>query len=262
MENPDESNRKFAYQLLEEHFGFFMDKMRENCKVSDEQFDLAKMHANWKTLRKKINEIVPHTELQVWDKFFSKRTGFPKYRNELVHKINYTPPSVNELDCWREQATVFLGFVVATINEYKRQVFTLSELIDNYLNRLKRMIKTYPIDTHIAKDPYFFIDFPPYGELPSLVKNAQSSIRGKKDLRELKPGKLREIINLIDVVCRFEGREYTFLENGTCPQCGGTIDETERASGGSMDDPQPTTIYYRVGCSNCEFTLNEESIGI
>jgi hypothetical protein len=262
MKNPDEPNRKFAYQLLEEHFGFFIDKIRESCKVRDKQFDLAKMQSNWKTLRNKFQDIIPHSELQPWDKFFNRRTGFPKYRNELVHKTNYTPPSVKELEYWRGKAVPFVGFIISANKEYKQQVFTLTETIENYLYRLLRMIESYSTDTKMIKDPYFFKDTVTKEELPNLMQRVQNTIRANKDIREQKPTELREIIILIDVVGRLEGREYTFLENDICPLCGNMIEETQDAYGGSMDDPQPTTIYYRVGCSKCDFLLHDESINI
>ena len=54
-----------------------------------------------------------------------------------------------------------------------------------------------------------------------------------------------------------------FLQNimSTCPKCGGTIKETQKTIyRRHEEDQEPVAIKYRVGCSECDYTLDEDTI--
>ena len=48
-----------------------------------------------------------------------------------------------------------------------------------------------------------------------------------------------------------------------CPNCGGTINETQRTIyRGHEEDQEPVAIKHRVGCSECDYTIHEDTIDI
>ncbi|MDD4877940.1 MAG: hypothetical protein PHO02_02800 [Candidatus Nanoarchaeia archaeon] len=60
-----------------------------------------------------------------------------------------------------------------------------------------------------------------------------------------------------------EMSEFFSTLNSLCPECGGKIIETQKTIyRGYEEDQEPVAIKYRIGCSNCDYTIHEETIDI
>jgi len=60
---------------------------------------------------------------------------------------------------------------------------------------------------------------------------------------------------------RIDAEKWTLIAQDICPRCGGKIRETETYSPARSDEP-PDTVYYRVGCLNCNFEITSESYSL
>jgi hypothetical protein len=71
---------------------------------------------------------------------------------------------------------------------------------------------------------------------------------------------LSELLTLVGALYYLDGRESAYISMEVCPRCAGKIETATKYGGNSEDGP--IYVNARVGCSECDYTLNDETFSI
>jgi len=202
----------------------------------------------------------------------------PKKWDELINELynmrssvehnDYDIPNETTLLRVKERASEFKDWVLRVGRRYYEEskgfsfIQKYTVLSRWYIDQADWMLHLYgeKIPYSVKGDYVFFEDEHPYERLKSLRDGIETRIREIDSIDDLKQGDLDNLVDLIKEIERLDAKEDVLLRFRICPKCGGKIINTERGVGGSPEDPIPYAVVYRVGCENCDYELNSETI--
>jgi hypothetical protein len=202
----------------------------------------------------------------------------PNQWNDLVYGLNnmrsrvehndYRYPSKTALSGLRSQAEEFKDWIlkVGRLYHSKSERFSFAQkysaLSRWYIGEADWMLHLYGERIpYVAQRGYVPSgEEHPYEKLKSARDVLESRIREIGGIDDIKHDDLDNLVDLVREVERLKAKEEILLQQSVCPKCGGKIVQTERAVGGSPDDPMPYAVLYRVGCNKCDYELDRETI--
>lgn len=207
----------------------------------------------------KLSNVCTKDELSEWKKFVR---DINKTRNKVEHNDSYSP-SQKELENYRKKLPEFFEWIISASKRYleNSSEFTFKmafySILAEYIHRAEFF------QNYFGEAPYLIkIDLileEKYEQLSDLITSGKDILKKIRERKDLERNDLMVLTELIELVDRIDMAENVCLRENTCPKCGGEIAEEDRYIGGSIDDPEPYAVVYRVGCKNCEYTLHEES---
>jgi hypothetical protein len=248
-------------------YDFFMILLKEVgvalCGLDENSLKAYHLKTRWKNIKTHLSYI---EDPKVWDDLVNELNNI---RNDVEHK-DYYYPKAQRLKEIREKALEFKDWIVRVGKEYYRQSknFTFKEAflktVMEHVREADWMMHEFGESTpHAAKSEYSLLDEKDeYLELKQSIKLLQGRLNNIADLEDLERPDLENLIKMVRIISQIRAREEILLKYSVCPKCGGKITETQRAVGGTADDPEPTAIVYRVGCENCDYELHSETISL
>jgi|Deesub1362B_J571_1020462.scaffolds.fasta_scaffold00499_19 hypothetical protein len=257
----DEYERRLAfkaiYDFLKRALFFFCT---EYFGWREEVIKPQGLNSRWKYIETALNlsKVCTENELNNWSKFMK---DINKTRNKVEHNDFYSPKQ-NKLEMYIQEYPLFIEWLNKVSKEYLKisSNFTFKmafySSLEMYIRQAEFMLE------HFGESPYLVnVDWhlkEEYNKLNDLI------LSGKEILKRLKKTDLPErndlvvLTDLIEIVSRVDVAESACLSKNMCPKCGEEIVNESRYIGGSLDDPEPYAVIYRVGCKNCDYTLDEE----
>ncbi len=260
----DDYNRRWAVKPL---YDFFMRIILEVgvrlCEQHRNTYKNLALKTRWDIIKNCLSIV---EEPSQWDQVIYT---LQKERVRVEHNDYYIPDET-VLGSIRENAFEFKDWVIENGKKY----FRMSEGF-SFLQKFNGIVRVYIsradyiLGTFGNSLPTFAEnDFVPYGEehpylrLSEVRDFLQKRVFEIKSIDDLQKEDLENLVTMITQTERLDVKETSYLERNICPKCGSNIIDTEKAYGGSIDDPIPTTIVYRVGCENCDYEVHVENIEI
>lgn len=101
-----------------------------------------------------------------------------------------------------------------------------------------------------------------YEELKGFAKILEQTLVQVKGEEGVERSTLSNLITVVQIIGTSRGKEETLLTFSLCPKCRGKITETQNEFGGDECNPEPTGIFYRVGCEKCDYVVHTDTINI
>lgn len=216
----------------------------------------------WKIIKGCLGEI---EDPERWDEMIS---ALQKMRSKTEH-TPYWHPSKTALLQIRKKAIGFRDWMIRVGKQYYREskgfsiIQRYSLLSKLYIGQADRMIHLFGDEIPYCAKREFALPGKehPYERLEPLMEAIESRNREINSVKDLTQEDLINLVELIKIAERLDARESVFLQQNICPKCGGKITQTQRTVGGS-EDSMPHTIIYRIGCNNCDYELDTETIDV
>lgn len=260
----DEYKRRLAVKPLYDYF------QRVLLEVGDQ---LCGLHRNsLKSCHLKTRWVLVNGTLEMveknasrWDKLV---ITINNERMSCEHNDYYFPPKQALLET-RKHATEFANWALESGKKYheKSEGFTFTQEFAAtsrwYIAQAERITselgETSPF---CVKEDYYLDGIENgYSKLKALSNALVPRSRGVRNVNELTREDLSNLTDLVRIVERVDARENIMVARSTCPKCGSQIVETEKYFGGSGEE-EPHAVFYRVGCDQCNYVLDTETIDL
>lgn len=139
------------------------------------------------------------------------------------------------------------------------------QITNFYLREAEALFSEYGESPPYVSKSDYSIEFEDssYQQLTELGNLLNDRLQKIKKLEDIERTDLEKLIQLVKIVYNFKGKEEILLRYSVCPKCGDKIKETqEYIGGGTENNPEPTGVYYRVGCQKCDYLLHDETFDI
>lgn len=248
-------------------YDFFQRSIREVgvalCGLDENSLRIYHLKTRWENIKIQLSYI---EDPKIWDDLINEM-------NNIRHKVehdDYYDPKLGRLKAIRSKAPEFRDWVINVAKEYYKQSknFTFKEAffqtLDSYIMEAEWLTREYGEKTpHAAESDYSIMDQEDsYTQLMQLLTTLRERMKDIVKLEDLERSDLEDLIKIVKIVSQIRGREEILLRYSVCPKCGGKIVESERAFGGSFEDPEPEGFVYRVGCEKCDYELYSETFSI
>lgn len=264
QEMGDIHGRRTAYKPLYEYFQrLVMEVGVSLCNLNRDSLKNYQINGRWNIIKDFLNYI---EDANIWDELIR---DLYKVRNGVEHNDEYDPP-LDTLNNIREKTPEFTSWIIRIGGEYFKSSknFNFKDLFYRSVKinvmEGERLFSEYGESPYIEKSEYpIYFDDTSYQQLKKLINILNERLEGFKLIDEVDRADLEKLIKLVKIIYTLKGREEILLENSICPKCGDKIEETqEYIGGGTESNPEPTGIFYRVGCQKCDFLIDEETIDI
>jgi len=205
-------------------------------------------------------------DLKRWDDLVH---ALHKIRSSTEH-TDYEVPSKTALLQIRQRTPEFMDWILRVGKQYygESEGFTFiqkySLLSRWYIGQADWMIHLFGDETPYCVEREIVLpgEEHPYKRLKPLRDALESRNREIGGVDDLTQDDLSNLVELVKVIERLDARESVLLQKNVCPKCGGKIVSTQREVGGSPDDPQPYAVICRIGCENCDYVVDSETIDV
>ena len=218
------------------------------------------LKTRWEIVKSSLRIIEDPTK---WDNLVE---SIHNIRSKVEHN-DYKIPKKEALLQIRQLAPSFKDWILRVGKQYHRessgfsfiQKFLLTS--DWYIKETDRMLDIYgEKPPYLIEGDVFMEEEHSYERMKSLKDYLESRIQEIDGINDLVSDDFDNLIDLIRIIEHLNAKEDVLLKYSICPKCGGRIIETERAVGGSLDDPMPSAIIYRGGCERCDYEVHSETI--
>lgn len=264
MNLENEHDRRVAVKPLYDYFQILILEVAVHlCGLNRNSMKNCHLKSRWDMIKSALLLIEDPTR---WDELINR---LQNTRSSVEHN-DYEVPSKVALDDTRKQAPMFKEWVVAIGQKYLKESKGFSFIQEYFgLSRWYITQAEWTLDQYGEKPPYAVRTYSvseeekhSYGMLESLKERLNSRIPEIHYMNDLKKEDLNDLVQLIKETERLDAKETVLLHFNVCPKCGGKVGETETSVGGSIDDPMPTAVIYRVGCEKCDYELHSETIDV
>jgi hypothetical protein len=232
------------------------------CELNRAKFSGPLLTERWTEVKKCLEKVG-----NIPQRYDDEIKNFHKIRNKTQHDEIYIPEKSRLLD-FRKMWSEFLEWIIDIGNfHYKEVIMNMTftqrfiELSKSYIGRSDYVFDVYGDEPpFLTRSDVLFEDA--YQELGECRNVLDSRLRKLHSANDITKEDFDSLIMLVTHIERIDAKEYVYLEREICPKCGGKISETQSIFGGSDEDPEPTSIRYRVGCEQCDFELHSETIDV
>jgi len=190
-------------------------------------------------------------------------------RSSTEH-TDYKVPSKTALSQIRQRAPEFKTWILQVGKRYYEEsegfsfIQKYSVLSRWYIGQADWMIYLFGDKTPYCVEREIVLprEEHPYQRLKSLRDTLESRNREIDSIDDLNQDDLDNLVELVKVIERLDARESVLLQQNVCPKCGSNIVTSQRQVGGSPDDPTPYAVIYRIGCENCDYEVDSETIDV
>jgi len=257
-----EFKRRMAVKPLYDYFQILILEIAvQLCGQNQNSIRPCHLKTRWDMIKNCVKLIEDPTK---WDELIYELYNI---RSSVEHN-DYDIPNETALLRVRKQASEFKDWMLRVGKQYCEEskgfsfIQKYSVLSRWYIGEADWMLHLYgeKVPYSVESDYVPSEEEHPYVRLKSLRDNLDTRIREIDNIDDLKQGDLDNLVDLLKEIERLDAKEDVFLQFNRCPKCGGKIVNTERGVGGSPEDPMPYAVVYRVGCENCDYELNSETI--
>jgi hypothetical protein len=259
--------RRTAYKPLYDYFQkLLMEIEVEFFNLKQETLQTYQLNTRWAIIKDNLIYIEEPNfieESKNWDKLIQ---DIYNIRNGVEHN-DYYDPKKDKLEDIRLKAPDFTKWLVRAAKEYYKisTNFTFKQsfyiMSNRYLYEAEGIFEEYgDIPPYVLNSDYSIeLGNSPYQQLSELVIGLRERI--KKKLEDVERDDLEKLIQLVKIIYNFKGKEQVLRQFYICPRCGGKIKETESYYGGNTEEkPEPDGIHIRVGCQNCDYSIDDKFI--
>ena len=260
----DDLDIEFAYVSIYKFFWKCISEAALKCGINKSYLKYGKLNKSWELIRTELSKIFNQKDFQEWNRIINQIHSF---RNKFAHGISREDlPEIESMKTWRRKSLGFIKWLENAIGDYIKYssgyfaTKDFTQIVDLYIRKARGFIKIFGKDKipQIVNDPYFHFIFP-YEELSKKVEELNRYFKNLKDINAIDQTYLVDFMNLVNYIGIIDAREYSALENGECPICGGEIKDYSRSIG-STDSDEPEGEIYITGCENRDYILNKETI--
>lgn len=256
--------RRTAHKPLYDYFLKIILVVGVNlCCLNQNSLKISHLKTRWENVKSCLNDA---GDIKRWDSLINEMNHI---RNAVEHDDDYDP-STERLITIRKEAPEFTSWLMTVSNDYyKKSVnFTFKEsffhIAMEYIRDAERIIDEYGENIPYAAklESENFIEYP-YTQISKLSKKVQETLKSIKELEDIKPSDLEDLIFMVVLTSHFKGREDVLRNSSICPKCGGAFMQTSTSVGGGTEEqPEPDYLHIRVGCQKCDYVLFEDTISI
>lgn len=236
------------------------------CNLDQNSLRTSHLKNRWRNIKYCLSCI---EDPKRWDALINEMNNI---RQKVEHNdyFDLRPERLTEI---RKKAPEFKEWLICTSKEYykKSAKFTFKEAFYHILNRYAReageIIQEYGEKTpYVAckpRDYSGYLEENSYLRLSELTKALQRKLENISKLEDIECSNLEKLIQIVEIISSFRGKEEILLRYYVCPKCGSKIEENQRYFGGGREDqPEPDGVYIRVGCEKCDYVVHSETIYI
>lgn len=259
-----EYNRRVAVKPLYDHFQILVLEVAVHyCRMDRNVLKTYHLKTRWNILKNALELVEDPTK---WDQTVYT---LHKRRSHTEHK-DYFFPEKSDLLSFRHKAPEFTDWILSVGKKYHEKsrgfsfIQQFSLFIQQYIMQADWTLHKY------GEEPPYSVerDYVPPGEdhpyimLKSLKDRLRSRVSEIGSMDDLTKEDLDTLVELIKVIERLDAKETVLIGYYVCPKCGSEIVDNQTHVGGSPEDPEPSAIIWRVGCENCDYELNYETINV
>ena len=181
-------------------------------------------------------------------------------RNKVEHNDEFIP-NIKDLKKARTEISLFRKWVIDSSKEFFQNIKNLP-FKDRFYSEFEWAEREAEAVLHeFGEDPYISFELDSRWNDLSILKEVMEKRLLKVDrIKEIEYEDLNNLLQIKGLISYFRGKEDMLLHLNICPKCGGKIISTNTPFGGTPDDPEPDGVYYRVGCENCDYYLDDDTI--
>lgn len=263
LESCDMSGR-ISYKPLYDYFMILIKELGVQRCGLDEKDLKQQLKTRWDNIRWCLEYI---EDPKNWDRTIYM---FHEIRRKIEHDDFYNPTKTQLSDI-RKIAPDFKDWIIRVTDEYykKSKNFTIRDTFDHLFNvynsKALRIVHEYGAIPPYVDNPHLIPEFEEssYNKISGLEILLEQRVRDIIKLEDIDKSDFENLIKFVQIISTFEGREEILLMNSVCPKCGGKIQETQECFGGNTEDqPEPDGFFVRVGCQECDYYIDQETIYI
>ena len=186
-------------------------------------------------------------------------------RKKVEHKDDYIP-SKKQLKKIRYVVPEFKMWVTATgVKYYKKSInFTFVQSFNHsnqkYIKKSEMLINEYGEEVPYLDNPHKIeMDSGGYSQIVPLINQIEERFEKISGPKDIKKTDIDYLLKLVQITSFLKGREDILLMNNLCPKCGDEIKYIEHYFGMSESDPEPDGVYWKFGCSNCDYYVADDT---
>lgn len=251
-------NTRIVYKPLYDYFMILVKEVGIKYIGLDYKIFEHLLIGRWKNIEIFLKEIDNSTK--TWNEHLFRLN---ELRRRVEHEDCHIPPK-KDLQKIRDIVPEFTTWITATGVKYYKESknFTFTESFYhinlNYIKKAEMLIHEYGEEVPYFDNPYKIeTDSGGYSQLAPLIyqiKERSKKIYGQKDIKKTD---IDYLLKLVQITSFLKGREDILLMNNLCPKCGDKIKEINYHFGGNESDPQPDGVYWKFGCSNCDYYVED-----
>lgn len=259
-----EYRRRVAVKPLYDYFQrLILEVAVRHCSMNRNTLQNCHLKTRWDMIKSALALV---EDPMKWDQLVK---SLHNMRSSTEH-YDYNTPKKQALVSIRKKAPEFADWILKIGKKYLEEskgfsfVEKFSLLANWYIRQTDWTLNLY------GEEPPYSVesDYVPLGEdhpycrLKSLRDCLRSRIFEISRVDDLTKEDLDTLVELIKEIERLDAKETILLKYSVCPKCGEKIVDTQTPVGGSSDDPEPSAIIWRVGCENCDYVINSETINV
>lgn len=229
----------------------------EYCSVPSDTLIPCQLKTRWNIVARLLSHIQEPPEK--WDNLVKEVANV---RNCVAHNDDCDPGSTKLQDI-RNQADDFYKWFFGVAEQYyvESSEFSLAFLFHrtsmDYITQAENMIEEYGKNTPFSANLGYSNGA--YGDIYTSIHELKDALTdGLKELskaKDLDKSHFEILIQLVETISLFRGREEALLRIYICPKCGSKIETTQEQF---PKGQEPTVVHIRTGCSKCDFVYNED----
>lgn len=260
----NEYQRRTAVKPLHDYFQILIIEVAVHlCGQSRNSLKNCHLKARWNMTKSCLGQVENPTR---WDELIY---ALHNIRSSTEH-TDYKVPSKTALQHIREQVPEFKDWILRIGKLYYKRskgfsfIQKFSILAEWYIRQADWMIHLFGDKTPYCLEREIVLpgEEHPYKRVRSLRDALESRNREIDSIDDLKQDDLDKLVELVKIIERLDARESVLLQQNVCPKCGSKIVTTQRQVGGSSEDSTPYAVIYRIGCENCDYLVDSETIEV
>lgn len=255
---------RILYKPLYDYFMILIKELGAQRCGLDEKDLKQQLKTRWDNIRWCLEFI---EDPKIWDETIYM---LHEIRRRIEHDDFYNPTET-QLTNIRNIAPDFRDWIIHVTNEYykKSKDFTIRETFNHQFNihnaKALRMVHEYGAKPPFVDNPHLVPEFEEssYEKISKLAILLEKRTREIIKLEDINNSDFENLIKFVEIISNLEGKEEILLMNSVCPKCGGEIQTTQEYFGGNTEDqPEPDGVFVRVGCQECDYYIDQETIYI
>lgn len=255
-------NRRIAQKMIFDYYMLLLLAVGDSVLDDSRAALIPKgLSTRWERLKPMLAEVANPGD---WDEAI-KEVGI--IRNKTSHNDDYSPQK-EKLERLRSSAPKFRKWILQAGLEYYKQshnvtfaeAFALYTRV--YVRRADSVLGRYRKGGWLSAQRDTPSGEQYYHHIKKLNEGLKKRLERFKLAEEITEDDLARLIEIVREVERLDAREWAYIDHNICPKCGNDIVETQNPSGRSLDDPAPTQIVWRVGCSQCDYEIVSDVIDL
>jgi len=257
--------RRSGFQLLHDFFQKLMMHAGQKIGYPENVFIELGVKTRWILISRNLKNVC---NPDGWNRLIDLVN---RIRNAIQHNESHVPEK-QKIERIRHHIPSFASWLIENSNVFVRQSPRYNFKQVFCLIAKRALISANFIFYQFGEEPPYFATLDLHWQIPFTdsiesyqdfkiaVKQLENRLDELINSDEILSSDLELVNSISDTVAFLKARKHLLTVNGTCPKCGSSITETSESSGGTIDDPEPRAIHYRIGCQNCDYEIENQII--